>query len=138
MRLRTLNKGRLQQIAFPNKRVAPMQAWVFNLRRPQFEDRRVREALSFAFDFEWSNRTLFHGQYTRLQSFFDNSEMAARGFPSPAELALLEPLRADIPPARLHGRLSDPGRGGHPGCPGCFGCRPHDSREFTFGRPPLA
>ena len=122
--IEAVEQGHLQQIAFPNKRVAPMQAWVFNLRRPQFEDPRVREALSFAFDFEWSNRTLFHGQYTRLQSFFDNSELAARGLPSPAELALLEPLRADIPPRVFTDVYQTPGEAGDSAGSGDAGAGP--------------
>ncbi len=74
-----------------------MQGFAFNLRRPLFRDPRVRRALAYAFDFQWSNRNLFHGQYTRTQSYFDNSELASRGLPSPAELAILEPLRGQIP-----------------------------------------
>jgi microcin C transport system substrate-binding protein len=74
-----------------------MQGFAMNIRRPVFQDRRVREALGYALDFEWSNRTLFHSQYTRTRSYFDNSELAARGKPSPEELALLEPWRGKIP-----------------------------------------
>jgi microcin C transport system substrate-binding protein len=74
-----------------------MQGFAMNLRRPIFQDRRVREALSYAFDFEWSNRNLFNGAYTRTRSYFDNSELAATGLPSPEELKLLEPLRGQIP-----------------------------------------
>jgi len=68
-----------------------------NLRRPLFQDRRVREALGLAFDFEWSNQALFYGQYTRTRSYFENSELAAHGLPGPEELALLEPFRAQLP-----------------------------------------
>jgi microcin C transport system substrate-binding protein len=74
-----------------------MQGFAMNLRRPIFQDRRVREALGYAFDFEWSNRNLFNGAYTRTRSYFDNSELAATGLPSPEELKLLEPLRGQIP-----------------------------------------
>jgi len=74
-----------------------MQGFAFNLRRPQFQDRKVREALTYGFDFEWSNKNLFYGQYTRTESYFSNSELAAEGLPGPAELALLEPLRSQIP-----------------------------------------
>ncbi len=76
-----------------------MQGFVFNLRRKVFEDRTLRQALAFAFDFEWTNRTLFYDQYTRTESYFSNSELASEGTPSPAELALLEPHRASLPPA---------------------------------------
>jgi len=81
----------------PDHDPAPMQCFAFNIRRDIFKDRRVREALGYAFDFEWSNKTLFYGQYFRTKSFFDNSELAATGLPSPEELKILEPLRGKIP-----------------------------------------
>jgi microcin C transport system substrate-binding protein len=62
-----------------------------------FQDRRVREALGYAFDFEWMNKNLSFGQYERVRSYFENSELAARGLPTPAELEILEPLRGRIP-----------------------------------------
>jgi microcin C transport system substrate-binding protein len=74
-----------------------MQGFVFNTRKPIFQDPRVRQALGYAFDFEWSNKNLFYDQYTRTQSYFSNSELASSGLPSEAELALLEPLRGQIP-----------------------------------------
>lgn len=76
-----------------------MQGYVFNLRRPLFRDVRVREALTLAMDFEWMNRQLFYNQYLRSNSFFTNSEMAAQGAPSAAELKLLDPLRERLDPA---------------------------------------
>ncbi len=76
---------------------AGMQCFAFNQRREPFKDRRVREAIAALFDFEWSNRNLFHGFYRRNVSFFGNSELASTGLPSKEELELLEPLRADIP-----------------------------------------
>jgi microcin C transport system substrate-binding protein len=76
---------------------AGMQGFAFNLRRPLFQDRRVRKALALAFDFEWSNSTLFHGQYTPSHSYFSNSDLAARGLPSAQELALLNPFKGKIP-----------------------------------------
>lgn len=78
--------------------IASGQAWAINLRRPQFQDPRVREAIGMVFNFEWSNATLFYGLYERITSFWDNSPLKAAGMPSEAELALLEPLRADLPP----------------------------------------
>ena len=81
----------------PHSRPTGMQAFVFNLRRPQFRDPVLRRALAHAFDFEWSNANLFRGQYRRTKSFFSNSELAARGPPSAAELALLAPWRGEIP-----------------------------------------
>jgi microcin C transport system substrate-binding protein len=74
-----------------------MQGFVFNTRRAKFRDPALRRALAYAFDFEWSNKNLFHGQYTRTKSYFSNTELAARKLPGKAELALLEPLRGKIP-----------------------------------------
>ena len=76
-----------------------MQSFAFNLRRAKFQDIRVREAIGLAFDFNWSNRNLFYGQYSRTTSFFSNSELAASGLPGPAEKTLLEPFRGKIPAA---------------------------------------
>ncbi len=93
----SVKQGRvvLEKIAL--KQVEGMQSWAFNLRREKFQDQRVRRAFNFAFDFEWSNTNLFYGQYTRSRSYFNNSEMEAKGLPSPEELAILEPLRDQIP-----------------------------------------
>ncbi len=93
-----LTKGLVKKETFLNQMPSGMQGFAFNLRRPLFQDARVRQALGYAFDFEWSNRNLFYNQYTRTRSYFDNSELAARGLPSPEELALLEPLRKELPP----------------------------------------
>jgi microcin C transport system substrate-binding protein len=93
-----LKEGLVKREEIPHDRPAGMQAFAFNTRRPLFQDARVRRALGYAFDFEWSNRSLFYGQYTRTRSFFDNSELAAKGLPSPEEFALLEPFRAQLPP----------------------------------------
>ncbi len=92
-----LQQGLIKKDEIPVQRVAGMQGWGMNLRRPQFQDRRVRLALSYAYDFETANRTLFHGAYTRTRSYFDNSELAARGLPNADELRILEPLRGRIP-----------------------------------------
>ena len=92
------DKGWVVKETLKHSNVAGMQGFVFNTRRPIFRQRQVRRALAMAMDFEWSNRNLFYGQYTALDSYFDNSELAASGRPSPAELKLLEPLRADLPP----------------------------------------
>jgi microcin C transport system substrate-binding protein len=75
-----------------------LQGFVYNMRRPMFRDRRVREALTHTFDFEWANRTLFYGTYVRTRSYFSNTELASSGLPSPAELALLEPHRTQLTP----------------------------------------
>jgi microcin C transport system substrate-binding protein len=91
-------KGWIVKETLAHQNTAGMQGFAFNLRQPLFRDRRVRRALSLAFDFEWSNATLFYGQYTANDSYFDNSELAAEGLPSPAELALLTPLKDQLPP----------------------------------------
>ncbi|WP_238085220.1 extracellular solute-binding protein [Pseudescherichia vulneris] len=70
----------------------------FNNQRPLFSDRRVREALTLAFDFEWMNKALFYNAYSRTNSYFQNTEYAARGYPDAAELMLLAPMKADLPP----------------------------------------
>jgi len=74
-----------------------MQCFVFNTRRPAFSDRKVREALAYAFDFEWTNKNLFYGQYTRSTSFFSNSALASSGTPSKEELRILEPFGERLP-----------------------------------------
>jgi len=92
------DKGWLVREELKHSNTAGMQGFAFNLRREIFQDRRVRKALSLAFDFEWSNRSLFYGQYTANDSYFANSELAARGLPSAAELKLLDPFKAGLPP----------------------------------------
>ncbi|HEX5515028.1 MAG TPA: extracellular solute-binding protein, partial [Gammaproteobacteria bacterium] len=90
--------GRLKREEIPHENPAGMQGFFMNTRRPLFQDRKVRQALNYAFDFEWTNANLFYGAYTRSESYFANSELAARELPSPAELALLEPFRDRLPP----------------------------------------
>ncbi|WP_172149811.1 MULTISPECIES: extracellular solute-binding protein [Pseudomonas] len=91
--------GQLIKEEIDNHNPTGMQGFVFNTRRPLFQDKRVREALGLLFDFEWTNRQLFNGAYTRTRSYFDNSELASSGLPETDELKLLEPLREKIPPA---------------------------------------
>ncbi len=74
-----------------------MQGWAMNTRRPLFKDRRVREALALAYDFEWANKNLFYGAYTRTESYFANSDLASSGLPEEAELSLLERWRDKLP-----------------------------------------
>lgn len=81
----------------PHENPQGMQSFAFNTRREMFQDRRVRLALSYAFDFEWSNQNLFYKAYTRTRSYFANSELASSGLPSQAELAVLTSLRGQIP-----------------------------------------
>lgn len=92
------DSGQIVKETLDHKNGAGMQGFVFNLRRPLFQDKRVRQALELAFDFEWSNKNLFYGQYARSYSYFTNSEMAATGTPSKEELALLEPFRDQLDP----------------------------------------
>ena len=75
-----------------------MQAFILNTRKPYFSDARVREALAYAFDFEWTNQNIFYNAYTRTNSFFSNSEMAATELPTKKELKILEPIRNQVPP----------------------------------------
>ena len=90
--------GRLRKEEIANHNPTGMQGFVFNIRRPLFQDLRVREALGLLFDFEWTNKQLFNGAYTRTRSYFENSELAASGLPSSEELKILEPLRAKLDP----------------------------------------
>ena len=93
-----VDKGHIKLERFDHNRPAGMQGFAYNIRRDLFKDPAVREALAYAFDFNWSNKNLFYGQYAHSRSYFDNSELAATGLPSDAELTLLEPLRSSIPP----------------------------------------
>ena len=92
-----VENGWLKKDLVPHRMPTGMQAFVMNTRREQFADPRVREALTLAFDFEWTNRNLFNGQYTRTGSYFSNSDLAARGKPQGEELAVLEPFRGKVP-----------------------------------------
>ncbi|WP_240454040.1 extracellular solute-binding protein [Halomonas sp. NO4] len=90
--------GLVKRLTVPDGQPATMQAFIYNLRRDKFSDRRVREALALTFDFPWLNANLFYDSYRRTRSYFQNSEMAAEGMPSEAELALLTPHRDSLPP----------------------------------------
>ena len=92
-----LRDGLVKKASLRHERPSGMQAFVFNIRREKFRDKLVRQALGYAFDFEWSNKHLFYGQYKRTTSFFENSELAARTLPTPDELELLKPYRGTIP-----------------------------------------
>src|SRR5271166_1605567 len=94
-----LRAGLIKKEQIPNQLPSGMQGFAFNLRRPLFQDPRVREALAYGFDFEWSNKNLFYGAYQRTRSYFDNSELAATGVPQGEELAILEKFRGQIPDA---------------------------------------
>ncbi|WP_374954898.1 extracellular solute-binding protein [Paraburkholderia sp. BL21I4N1] len=93
------DSGELIKREFPQHNGTGMQGFMLNLRRPLFQDVRVRKALDLALDFQWLNRQLFFNQYTRIDSYFANTDLQAKGLPSPGELALLEPWRAKLDPA---------------------------------------
>jgi microcin C transport system substrate-binding protein len=94
-----LRAGLIKKAMIPNELPSGMQGFGFNLRRPIFQDPRVRQALIYAFDFDWSNKNLFYGAYRRTRSYFDNSELAAQGLPRGEELAILEKYRGHVPDA---------------------------------------
>jgi len=92
-----LKDGRFKKEEIANENPSGMQGFLFNTRRPMFADPRVREALGYAFDFEWTNKNLFYGAYARTRSYFANSELASSGLPQGDELAILAPYRAQLP-----------------------------------------
>ena len=94
---KNFSNGMLKKGEFPDG-PAQMQGFLMNLRKPMFQDVRVRHALALAFDFDWMSRMMFYGQYRRTNSFWDASPFAASGMPSAKELALLEPYRSTLPP----------------------------------------
>ncbi|MBT0958326.1 ABC transporter substrate-binding protein [Alphaproteobacteria bacterium KMM 3653] len=96
-----IEKGWVKKVELPDGAIATGQSFVLNTRKPQLQDRRVREAIGLLFNFEWSNEKLFYGLYARVDSFWENSDLAATGLPSEAELALLEPLADMLPPGVL-------------------------------------
>jgi microcin C transport system substrate-binding protein len=100
--------GRIKLLTIPDERPSGAQGFFINTRREKFKDVRVRKALNYAFDFEWSNKNLFFGLYTRTASYFENSDLKASGTPSPEELALLEPFRDKLPEAVFGEAVSPP------------------------------
>lgn len=93
-----VREGKIKRETIADETPSGAQGWFFNTRRPALRDKRIREALSLLFDFEWTNTNIMFNSYKRTQSFFENSDMKAEGEPSPAELLLLEPLRAKLDP----------------------------------------
>jgi microcin C transport system substrate-binding protein len=89
--------GRVKRETLPDDTPSGAQGWFINTRRDKFRDPRVREALIYAFDFEWTNKTIMYGAYARTHSPFQNSDMMVNGPPSPEELVLLEPFRGQVP-----------------------------------------
>src|SRR5690606_36954964 len=86
-----LRQGQVQRYRFQHHNPIPTQSLIFNTRRQPFADIRFRQALSFAYDFEWLNKAMFYGEYQRLNSFFSNSELASYGRPGIQELHILKP-----------------------------------------------
>ncbi len=92
-----VTKGLIKKEEIKNEVPAGMQGFIYNTRRPVFQDRRVRQALAYVFDFEWLNKELFYGAYTRTKSYFSKSDLASSGLPKGEELKILEPFRGKIP-----------------------------------------
>lgn len=103
-----MSSGQITKEAIEQERPAGMQAFLFNTRHKPFDNPKVREALAYGFDFDWANRNLFYGQYSRTDSYFENSELASSGTPSKSELALLEPYRDQLPPEVLTQQYEPP------------------------------
>jgi microcin C transport system substrate-binding protein len=99
--------GRVKREEIPDDNISGIQGWFFNLRRPAFHDPRVREALGYAFDFEWTNHNLMYDAYKRTTSYFENSDLKAKGPPTEAEEALLETFRDKLP-AEVFGQPFQP------------------------------
>jgi microcin C transport system substrate-binding protein len=94
-----VKKGWIKRQEVPIATAQPMQCFAFNLRRPKFDDPRVRRAFDLAFDFQWSNKNLFYGQYKRLDSYFQNTELAApKALPTGKELEDLDQIKSEVPP----------------------------------------
>jgi microcin C transport system substrate-binding protein len=92
-----INEGKVKKEALPKTDPTGSQGWIYNLRREKFADPRIREALGLAFDFEWTNKNIMFSSFSRMTSYFENSDSKAVGNPSPEELALLEPFRGQVP-----------------------------------------
>jgi microcin C transport system substrate-binding protein len=92
-----IRDGRVKRDVIPDDTPSGAQGWFFNTRREKFRDKRLREAFIYAFDFEWTNKSIMYGAYKRTHSVFQNSNMMAMGKPDADELALLEPFRGKVP-----------------------------------------
>jgi microcin C transport system substrate-binding protein len=103
--------GKVVQEKIKTRNAEPMQCFALNLRKAKFADPRVRLAFNYAFDFEWANTNLFYGEYTRTASFFVNSELAASGLPTDAELAFLSEVKDKVPPEVFSMEFKNPVNG---------------------------
>jgi microcin C transport system substrate-binding protein len=111
-----LRDGRVIRETIPDQNISGIQGWFFNIRRPAFKDPRIREAIGTAFDFKWTNANLMYGSYERTVSYFENSDMEAKGLPDAEELALLDPFRDKLPP-EVFGEPYVPPESSEPGQP---------------------
>lgn len=102
------NDGRVKKLEVPSIQPRDVTTFVFNLRRPLFQDRRVREAFNYAFDFESLNKNIMYGLYDRLHSYWQGSPLEATGLPSEAEVKLLEPFRGKVPDAVFTSEFKQP------------------------------
>jgi len=109
-------EGRVVRETIPDENISGIQGWFFNTRRPIFKDPLIREAIGTAFDFRWTNTNLMYGAYQRTQSYFENSDMKAKGLPDAEELALLEPFKDKLPP-EVFGEPYVPPESSEPGQP---------------------
>lgn len=108
---RRFEDGRIVREAIPHQRPSGMQGFVFNTRKPVFSNPKVRQALAYGFDFQWANRNLFFDQYTRTNSYFENSELASSGLPEGPELEILERFRDQLNPAVFTREYTPPDTG---------------------------
>jgi microcin C transport system substrate-binding protein len=97
-----IHDGRVKRETIPDQNISGIQGWFFNIRRPVLQDPRIREAIGYAFDFAWTNKNLMYGAYERTTSYFENSDMAAKGLPDDEERALLQ-VYSDKLPAEIFG-----------------------------------
>ncbi len=93
-----VKQGKIIKAEIPNDQTAILQNFAFNLRKPKFQNKLLRQALTYTFDFDWANKKLFYNQYKRLNSYYSNSEMEAKGKPQGKELAILNKYKKDLPP----------------------------------------
>nr|WP_246099209.1 extracellular solute-binding protein [Tepidimonas sediminis] len=110
---RRFDSGELVKAEFRHRLPTGFQSYVLNTRRPPLDDRRVRQALALALDFEWMNERLFYGSYERVRGLFGNTACAAQGEPDAAQRRLLEPWRAQLPP-EVFGPMHEPPVAGTP------------------------
>ncbi|WP_376772709.1 extracellular solute-binding protein [Ancylobacter sonchi] len=103
-----MKDGRVKREELPDGTPSGAQGWFLNLRRPQFADPRLREALSYAFDFEWTNTNLMYGAYKRVHSFFENTDLKAQGPADAAEAALIDKLADLVPPEQIAALKGEP------------------------------